>query len=94
MQEISKNYPYLIIINTLTTNVAFTQWWCWLRLLYKPEGRMISPRWSHWDFLIDLFLPPALLSWGWPSLFNRTEYQLSLLRGKDDRCNGLTTLPT
>ena len=95
VQGISKNYLYLIIINTLTINVAFYSVALLVETLhYKSEGRVISPRWSHWDFLIDLFFPPAILSWDRLSLFNRSEYKVSLLWGKGDRYNGLTTVPT
>ena len=83
--------PYLY---TFTTNVTFYSTQLVDTLHYKPEGRMISPRWSHWDFLIDLFLPSALWSWSQLSLFNRNEYQVSLLGGKGDQCDGLTIVPS
>jgi len=45
VQGISKNYVYLIIINTLTKNVTFYSVAMLVETLhYKPEGRMFSPR--------------------------------------------------
>ena len=80
MQGISKNYVYLIIINTLTTNVACTRWWCWLRLC--TTSRMVA--WSVPDgvigiFSLTFFFRPHYYLWvdpdplGWPSPFGLTQ---------------------
>ena len=46
-------------------------------------------------FLIELILPAILRSWGstQDSASNRHEYQECIVRGKGDRCVGLTALP-
>jgi hypothetical protein len=55
-------------------------------LRYKPEGRRFDSLWGSSRFFINLILSATIWSWA----RNRNEYQKYLLRGKDDRCVGLS----
>jgi hypothetical protein len=59
VQGISKNYLYLIIINTWTTTVTFYTVAVLVETLhYKPEGRMFGPRWFHGIFSLTYSFRP------------------------------------
>jgi len=59
LQGISKNYLYLIVVHTLTTNVTFCSVAVLVETLrYKPEGHMFSPRWVHGIFSLTYSFRP------------------------------------
>jgi hypothetical protein len=68
--------------------------WCswWEALSYKPEGRGFDSWRGHCDFSLTYSFRPHYGS-GVDASFNRNGYQEYLLRGKNGRSVGRTTLP-
>jgi hypothetical protein len=59
---------------------------------YKPEGFGFDSRWCHWNISLTYSFR-SHYGPGVVSASNINEYQEYFLRGKGDRCVGLTTLP-